>query len=125
MWASKFSPACSNKCEMGGDFEDDFEEEDDGYYSSSEDEGPVTAKMAVCGVGEAGRVVVAESIYNKLVPKDLLGVYEKAQWERRSERKKTRASGQWGPINSMLESLRVDTGGLRVTLAPPPLPACS
>ena len=49
----------------------DLDEEDNGYYSSSEDEGEVTAEMAARGVGEAGRVVVADTIWNKLVPPDL------------------------------------------------------
>ena len=50
----------------------DLEEEDDGYYSNSDEEGLVTAEMAARGVGEAGCVVVADSIWNKLVPHDLL-----------------------------------------------------
>ena len=38
----------------------DLEAQDHGYYSSSDDEGSVTAEMAARGVGEAGCVVVAE-----------------------------------------------------------------
>ena len=41
----------------------DLDEEDDGYYSSSDDEGPVTGEMAARGVGEAGRVVIADRRY--------------------------------------------------------------
>ena len=85
----------------------DLEEEDDGYYSSSDDEGPVTAQMAARGVGEAGCVVVADSIWNRLVPRDLLRVYSAAQREWGEE---TTAPAKSGPVDSMLESLRVDTG---------------
>ena len=48
----------------------DLEEEDDGYYtvlgSSSDEEGAVTAETAARGVGEAGCVVVVDSIWNRL-----------------------------------------------------------
>ena len=101
------------RCVMDGG---DLEEEDDGYYSSSDDEGPVTAEMAARGVGEAGCVVVADSIWNRLVPRDLLQVYSAAQRERGEE---TTAPAKRGPVDSMLKSLRVDTGGLHVTSAPP------
>ena len=63
----------------------DLEEEDDGHYSSSDEEGPVTAEMAARGVGEAGCVVVADSIWNRLVPHDLLRVYERARRDRGEE----------------------------------------
>ena len=94
----------------------DLEEEDDGYYSNSDEEGPVTAEMAARGVGEAGFVVVADSIWNKLVPPDLLRVYDRAQREREEE---TSPPAKRGPVDNMLESLRVDTGGLHLTSAPP------
>ena len=97
----------------------DLEEEDNGYYSSSDDEGPVTGEMAARGVGEAGCVVIEDSIWNKLVPRDLLKVYEKAQRERRSQATDRASTGRRGPVDSMLESLRVDTGGLHPTSAPP------
>ena len=42
----------------------------------------VTAEMAERGVGEAGRVVVAESIPNKLVHADLLRADKRAQKNR-------------------------------------------
>ena len=74
----------------------DLEEEDDGYYSSSDDEGPVTGEMAARGAGEAGRVVIADSIWNKLVPRDLLKVYEKARRERRSQTTDRASAGRRG-----------------------------
>ena len=99
----------------------DLEEEDDGYYNSSDDKGPVTAEMAARGVGEAGCVVVADSIWNRLVPRDLLRVYSAA---RRDHGEESTAPAKRGPVDSMLKSLRVDTGCLHLTSAPPPLPAC-
>ena len=60
----------------------DLDEEDDGYYSSSDEEGEVTDAMAARGVGEARRVVVSPSIWNKVVPPDLLKVYKRAQKEK-------------------------------------------
>ena len=56
----------------------DLDEEEDGYYSSSDEEGEVTDAMAAGGVGEVGRVVVSPSIWNKIVPPDLLKVYKRA-----------------------------------------------
>ena len=99
--------------------EGDLEEEDDGYYSSSDDEGPVTAEMAARGMGEAGCVVAADSIWSRLVPRDLVSVYEKAQRDRRSATNSHCTPGWRGPLDSMLESLQVDTGGLHLTSAPP------
>ena len=88
----------------------DLEEEDDGYYSNSEDEGPVTAEMVARGPGEAGCVVVADSIWDRLVPCDLLKAYREAQRDRRPEECSKCASGRRGPVDSMPESLRVDLG---------------
>ena len=53
------------------------------------------------------------------MPRDLLKVYEKAQRERQSQATDRCSAGRWGPVDSMLESLRVDTGGLHLTFAPP------
>ena len=100
---------------MGGD----LEEEDDGHYSSSDDEGPVTAEMAARGVGEAGCVVVADPIWNRLVPCDPRSVYGKAQRDRRSATNSQCTPGRRGLVDNMLESMRVDTGGLHLTSAPP------
>ena len=113
--------ACGSSlaCSSGSGNWGDLEEEDDGYYSSSNDEGPVTAEMAARGVGEAGCVVVADSIWNRLVPRDLQSVYEKAQRDRRNATNSQCTPGRRGPVDSMLEPLRVDTGGLHLTSAPP------
>ena len=93
----------------------DLQEEDDGYYSSSDEEGPVTAEMAARGVGEAGCVVVADSIWNRQVPREPVRVYSRVKRDREEE---TSPSAKRGPLESMLESLRVDTGGLHLTSAP-------
>ena len=85
----------------------DVEEEDKGYYSCSDDEGRVTAEMAARGVSEACCVVVAGSIWNRLVPRDLLRVYSAAQRERGEE---STAPAKRQPVDSMLESLRIDMG---------------
>ena len=90
----------------------DLEEEDDGDCSCSDEEGPVTAEMAARGVGEAGCVMIADSIWNKLVPRDLLRVYERARRDREAE---ASPPAKRGLVDSMLESLRVDTGGLHLT----------
>ena len=94
----------------------DLDEEDDGYYSSSDEEGPVTAEMAARGVGEAGCVVIANSIWNKLVPRDLLRVYKQTRQDRGAE---ATPLAKRGRVDSMLESLRVDTGGLHLTSPSP------
>ena len=65
---------CSVLTKVG---EGDLDEEDDGYYSSSDEEGVVTEEMAARGVGEAGCVTVSDKIWNSLVPRDLLGVYRR------------------------------------------------
>ena len=65
---------CSVLTKVG---EGDLDEEDDGYYSSSDEEGVVTEDMAARGVGEAGCVTVSDKIWNSLVPRDLLGVYRR------------------------------------------------
>ena len=54
--------------------DDDGEE---GYYSSTEDESEVGEEMARRGLGEAGSVTIADSIWNKCVPSDLLDGYRR------------------------------------------------
>ena len=118
----------------------DLDEEDDGYYSSSDEEGEVTDAMAARGVGEAGRVVVSPSIWNKVVPPDLAKVYKRAQKGKggheatetglayapvsqaqkgKGEGGDSELGGRPGPADKMLESVRVTTGGLHRTSAPP------
>ena len=94
----------------------DLEEEDDGYYSSTEEQGPITAEMAARGVGGARCVVVADSMWNRFVPRDLLCVYNRA---RRDWGEEASAPAKRGSEDSMLEFLGADTGGFHLTSAPP------
>ena len=97
--------------------EGDLDEEDDGYYSSSDEEGVVTEDMAARGVGEAGCVTVSDKIWNSLVPRDLLGVYRR-QLRGDSAGIEKSHGGKSGPVHAMLESLRTETKGLRRTKRP-------
>ena len=101
---------CSVLTKVG---EGDLDEEDDGYYSSSDEEGVVTEEMAARGVGEAGCVTVSDKIWNSLVPRDLLGVYRRQLREDSAGVEKSQG-GRPGPVDAMLESLRTETKGLRV-----------
>ena len=105
---------CSVLTKVG---EGDLDEEDDGYYSSSDEEGVVTEEMAARGVGEAGCVTVSDKIWNSLVPRDLLGVYRRQLREDSAGVEKSQG-GRPGPVDAMLESLRTETKGLRRTKRP-------
>ena len=105
---------CSVLTKVG---EGDLDEEDDGYYSSSDEEGLVTEEMAARGVGEAGCVTVSDKIWNSLVPRDLLGVYRRQLREDSAGVEKSQG-GRPGPVDAMLESLRTETKGLRRTKRP-------
>ena len=105
---------CSVLTKVG---EGDLDEEDDGYYSSSDEEGVVTEDMAARGVGEAGCVTVSDKIWNSLVPRDLLGVYRR-QLRGDSAGIEKSHGGKSGPVDAMLESLRTETKGLRRTKRP-------
>ena len=100
---------CSVLTKVG---EGDLDEEDDGYYSSSDEEGVVTEEMAARGTGEAGCVTVSDKIWNSLVPRDLLGVYRRQLREDSVGVEKSQG-GRPGPVDAMLESLRTETKGLR------------
>ena len=81
------------KVRDGGDLEGDEE----GYYSSSEEEGEITGEMAARGVGEAGDIRVANSLWSRLVPRDLLGVYRNG------------VKGRWGGKSGCTEHRRLWT----------------
>ena len=53
------------------------------------------------------------------MPRDLLQVYKEAQRDRRPEECSKCTSGRRGPVDSMLESLQVDTGHVHLTSVPP------
>ena len=105
---------CSVLTKVG---EGDLDEEDDGYYSSSDEEGEVTEEMAARGVGEAGCVTVSDKIWNSLVPRDLLGVYRRQLREGSTGVEKSHG-GRPGPVDAMPESLRTETKGLHRTKRP-------
>ena len=105
---------CSVLTKVG---EGDLDEEDDGYYSSSDEKGVVTEEMAARGVGEAGCVTVSDKIWNSLVPRDLSGVYLRQLREDSAAVEKSRG-GRPGPVDAMLESLITETKGLRRTKRP-------
>ena len=64
------------------------EGEEDGYYST-EEEDEVEEQTAARGLGEAGHVHVADSIWNHCVPRDLLKKYKRHM---RTERGRSAAS---------------------------------
>ena len=105
---------CSVLTKVG---EGDLEEEDDGYCSSSDEEGEVTEEMAALWVGEAGFLTVSDKIWNSLVPRDLLGVYRRQLREGSTGVEKSHG-GRPGPVDAMLESLRTEIKGLHRTKRP-------
>ena len=48
------------------------DDEEEGYYSSTEDESEVGEETARRGLGQAGSVTIADSIWNRCVPSNLL-----------------------------------------------------
>ena len=62
---------------------------------------------------------MSESIWNRLVPGDLLRVYKREQKARRVGGNSSENSGVSGPVDSMMEALRVSTGGLHRTQSHP------
>ena len=55
----------------------DLDEEEEGYYSSADEEGEITEDMAARGVGQAGAVRVAWSPWGRMVPGDLIDTYKR------------------------------------------------
>jgi len=88
------------------------DDEEDGYYST-EEEDEVDEEVAAKGLGEAGSVHLADSIWNSCVPKDLKKKYETHMKEAAQEiRGKPEAA-----VGAMLESVRVITRGTKRTSA--------
>ena len=88
----------------------EVDEYEEGCYSEYEDEGEISKAMASKRVRGAGNVTVGETLWEKLVPRDLLRNYEH-QLKGTLEAK---ASGQ-GAVDDMLHALRVEMLGLRRT----------
>ena len=86
------------------------EGDDDGYYST-EEEDEVEEETAARGLGEAGHVNIADSIWNRCVPKDLLKKYK-----RHMKAEKGQAQGKSArALGAMLEAVRVTTKGIKRT----------
>ena len=98
------------------------DDEEEGYYSSSEDESEVTEDTARRGLGEAGLVTVAASIWNRCVPSDLLGKYRR---HLRRERVADSGRGRRAKVlGCMFEDIRVTTRGSDARGGgPPPRPS--
>ena len=89
------------------------DDEEEGYYSSTEDESEVGEETARRGLGKAGSVTIADSIWNKCVPSDLLRKYR-----RRLRRTQVADSGRGHKakvLGCMMEDVRVTTKGVKHT----------
>ena len=94
---------------------------DEGYFSSSEEEGEVTEKMAAKGLGEAGSVSIRISIWRKCIPDDLLGKYKR--FIRESNPPDPPRPATEATLTTMFESVRVQTGGAKHTTKRPSVSA--
>ena len=61
----------------------------------------------------------SQSIWNRLVPGDLLRTYKREQKRRRAMERPAGTTGVPGPVDGMMEALRVSTGGLHSTRSRP------
>ena len=93
----------------------------DGYYDflcqgKKHEGGPrVTDSIAANGLGEAGRVPVARSLWKRIVPQGLRSVYARAT---RRAGDLHRSGAENPPMENMLSSVRCVTRGLRHTRPP-------
>ena len=89
------------------------DDEEEGYYSSSEDESEVNEDTARQGLGEAGSVTIAASIWNRCVPSDLLDKYRQHLGKRRvADSGRGRRAKVLG---CMFSDVRVTTRGVKRT----------
>ena len=88
-------------------------EDQDNYYEPRQ-RGTVDEATASKGLGESGSVEVAKSLWNKMVPSDLLRNY-KAYIKTGGARDGQRPHRDPGPLAAMLESIRVTTRGAKRT----------
>ena len=85
------------------------EGEDDGYYST-EEEDEVEEEVAARGLGKAGHVHIADSIWNHCVPKDL----PRTKYKRHMRTEKVQKRGKSArALGAMLEPVRVTTKGIK------------
>ena len=84
--------------------------EDNGYYSTEEEDG-VEEETAARGLGEAGHAHIADSIWNRCVPKDLLKKYKQHMRTEKGQKRGKSARA----LGTMLEAVRVTTKGIKRT----------
>ena len=95
--------------------EDDHQ---DSYYEEVP-QGKVDPAVAAKGLGEAGRVKVAETLWRKMVRADLLQKYKAFLGENRARGAAAPKVGPQGPLREMLESIRTVTNGAKRTVESP------
>ena len=94
------------------------DDEEEGYYSSTQDESEVAEDTARRGLSEAGSMTIADSIWNKCVPRGLLSKYK-----RHLRRTEVADSGKGKKVEilaCMMEDVRETTRGIKHTRRPPP-----
>ena len=89
------------------------DDEEEGYYSSTEDESEVGEDTARRGLGEAGSVTIADSIWNRCVPSDLLRKYRRHL--RRTQVADSGRGKRAKVLGCMMEDVRVTTRGMKHT----------
>ena len=94
---------------LQGVLDDGLNGEEDGYYSS-EDDDKIDPETAANGLGSAGRVHVHAPLWRRLVPQDLLRAYEKHA-KARGANLKSRCT----KLPLMMRALRVDARGVKRT----------
>ena len=94
---------------LQGVLDDGLDGEEDGYYSS-EDEDEIDPETAAKGLGSAGRVHVHAPLWRRLVPQDLLRAYEKHAKARGANLK-----SHCTKLPLMMRALRVDARGVKRT----------
>ena len=94
---------------LQGVLDDGLDGEEDGYYSS-EDEDEIDPETAAKGLGSAGRVHVHAPLWRRLVPQDLLRAYEK-----HAKARGTNLKSHCTKLPLMMRARRVDARGVKRT----------
>ena len=98
---------------LQGVLDDGLDGEEDGYYSS-EDEEEINPKTAAKGLGSAGRVHVHAPLWGRPVPQDLLKAYERHGSNRGADLK-----SRCTKLPLMMRALRVGARGVKRTRLTP------
>ena len=92
-------------------------DDDDGYYDEKPPEGPVSMAAAREGLGEAGDVTLADSIWDRCVPKGLLTKYKRHV---KALPESPVCRGNQAPmLKAMMEAVRTIMRGAKHTTASP------